>query len=163
MKFSTVIAFSTLAAFTVSALPLELAYRSQSAYYQARDALPTGQPYPRAAAPTAEVPEVNPALHETDPDTNNDTYQRPSMRQRREAVRAKSAGLYEREAEADPEAEPVPDPEPEASPEDLTLDEASRAALLRRLIDEEKRAEEKVDEYIKSFRFHRRAADYATR
>ncbi|KAF8421201.1 hypothetical protein EV426DRAFT_609623 [Tirmania nivea] len=178
MKFSTIIAVSTLAFTSVSALPLEMAYRSASSYYQARDVLPSGHPYPRAAAPEAtpapspEVPSVNPALTPDSPDTvgKDDPYnRRTSPKQRRDAIRARSATIYEREAKP----EPVPEPEPEASPEaeaepvdeeeDILLDEASRAALLRRLIAaEEEAAEKKADEYIRSFRFHRRAVDYAS-
>lgn len=180
MKFSAIIAVSTLAFTSVSALPLEMAYRSASSYYQARDVLPSGHPYPRAAAaapeatpaPFPEVPPVNPALTSDSPDTvgNDDPYtKRPSSKQRRDAIRARSAVIYERE----PEPEAVPEPEPEASPEaeaepmyeeeDILLDEASRAVLLRRLIAaEEEAAERKADDYIRSFRFHRRAADYAS-
>ncbi|KAF8448153.1 hypothetical protein BGX38DRAFT_1142907 [Terfezia claveryi] len=178
MKFSAIIAVSTLAFTTVSALPLEMVYRSASSYYQARDVLPSGHAYPRAAAPEAtptpspEVPPVNPALTRDSPDTvgDDDPYnnKRSSSKQRRDAIRTRSAAIYERE----PEPEPVPEPEPEASPEakaelvdddDFLLDEASRAALLRRLIAaEEEAAEKKADEYIRSFRFHRREVDYAS-
>lgn len=176
MKFSAIIAVSTLAFTSVSALPLEMAYRSASSYYQARDVLPSGHPYPRAAVPEAtpypspEVPPVNPVLDPDSPDTagNGGPYNRPSLKQRRDAVRARSAVIYEREAEPEPVPEPEASPEAEAEPvyeeeEDILLDEGSRAALLRRLIAaEEEAAEKKADEYIRSFRFHRRAADYAS-
>lgn len=175
MKFSAIVAASAFAFTTVSALPLEMAYRSAGSYYQARDVLPSGHPYPRAAAaeaaptPLPEVPPVDPALTPDSPDTGYPKNKRSSSKQRRDAVRARSAAIYEREAEP----EPVPEPEPEASPEaeaepvgeeeDILLDEASRSALLRRLIAaEEEAAEKKADEYIRSFRFHRRAVDYAS-
>lgn len=180
MKFSVIIAVSTLAFTSVSARPLEMAYRSAGSYYQARDVLPSGHPYPRAAAPeptptpSPEVPPVNPALTPDSPDTvdTDDPYnRRPSSKQRRDAIRARSAIVYEREAdpepvaepEPEPEASPEPEPEPVSEEEDVFLDEASRAVLLRRLIAaEEEAAEKKVDEYIRSFRFHRRAADYTS-
>lgn len=176
MKFSAIVAASAFAFTTVSALPLEMAYRSAGSYYQARDVLPSGHPYPRAAAaeaaptPLPEVPSVDPVFTTDSPDTEYPKqHTRSSSKQRRDAVRARSAAIYEREAEP----EPVPEPEPEASPEaeaepvgeeeDILLDEASRSALLRRLIAaEEEAAEKKADEYIRSFRFHRRAVDYAS-
>lgn len=178
MKFTAILALTTLAA-SVTALPLEMAYRSHGSYYQARDVLPSGRPYPRAAAPeayptaAAEVPEVTPALEFSAGDSGaSDVYKRPTARQRREEIRARAqppAEIYEREAEAEaeaeaePEASPQADPEPEAEEEEILLDEASRSALLRRLIKaEEDAAERKADDYIRSFRFHRRSADFAS-
>jgi len=182
MKFSTIFAISTLAMISgVSALPLEMAYRRS---YQNRDILPSGQQYPRAATPdpvpvasaVADVPIVNPALtYEATDDSNPDAEvytggsRRLNARQRRNAIRARSPMLYERDPEAEPEAEPEASPEAEAGPvdvdddEELLLDDETRAALLRRLIAaEEEAAEKKADDYIRSFRFHRRAVDYTS-
>jgi len=183
MKFSAIFAISTLAMISgVSALPLEMAYRSRNSY-QTRDILPSGEQYPRAAAPepvpiasaVADVPQVNPATSEDDTDDSNpgaSVYtgsRRLTAKQRRSAIRARSPVLYERDPEAEPEAEPEASPEAEADPvvddddEELLLDDETRAALLRRLIAaEEEAAEKKANDYIRSFRFHRRAVDYVS-
>lgn len=178
MKFSAVIALSTLA-ITASSLPLELVYRS---HHQARAAMPSmyaraAIPEPDAApapAPVAEVPPVPKLpLDINDPDTELDdsVYKRPqprqrsTPRQRRAEIRAERAkaspSVYEREAQdAAPEVPEGVDDEDDEDDEEVVLDPASRAALLRRLIEtEEQAAEKRAEEYIRSFRFHRRAVD----
>ncbi|KAI5785621.1 hypothetical protein DFH27DRAFT_615422 [Peziza echinospora] len=186
MKFTTSIVMTALiGCTTVAALPLELVYRAH--HREARNAAPSPYADAYSAPEVPQVyPVLDENSADDFKNSNDAVYQfspppppppqpaitrRSARRVRARATAAAVAQLIEEELEeraALEERDAWADPEAEEELEDYEQDELDAAdeivaayeggRIAKRLKREAER-QEKRDEYIRSFRFHRRAAD----